>query len=143
MATPILNITEMTEGQSDKYVTFNEAMAILDANAVYMIGMTYVGSPTGSEVILSHPAALSFILPASIPDSQFKADVAATAESIFTLKKNGGSIGTLTFAIAGTAASISFATAVSFAVGDKLTLEAPGSPDSTLADLGLTLKGTR
>jgi hypothetical protein len=143
MATPILGITEMTVGQSGKYVTFNDAMALIDAQALYMIGMTYVGEPTGAEVILKHPAAVTFNLPAGITDSQFKAGVAATAETIFTLKKNGGSIGTATFAIAGTSASISFATAVSFAVGDIFTIEAPGSPDSTLGDLGFTIKGTR
>ena len=143
MATPILGMTEMTEGQSDKYVTFNEALAILDAQAVYMIGMTFVGTPIEDEVIVSHPAAITFNLPASLTDSQFKAGVAATAETIFTLEKNGGSIGTVTFAIAGTSGSISFTAATAFAVGDILTIVAPAVRDDTIADLGFTIKGTR
>lgn len=143
MATPILGITEMTSGQANKYVTFNEAMAIIDAQAVYMIAMTYVGQPTASEVILRHPAAVTFELPSGIPNSQFKAGTAATAQTIFTLKKNGGAIGTATFAIAATSATIAFTPASSFAVGDILTIEGPASPDATLADLGFTIKGTR
>ena len=143
MATPILGITEMTEGQEEKYVTFNEAMAILDAQAIYMIGMTFVGIPIEDEEIVRHPAAVAFNLPISLTDSQFKAGVAATAETIFTLKKNDGAIGTVTFAIGGTSASIAFTAATAFAVGDILTIEAPAVRDATIANLGFTIKGTR
>lgn len=143
MATPILGITEMTEGQEEKYVTFNEAMAILDAQAIYMIGITFVDVPAPSEEVIRHPAAVAFNLPISLTDSQFKAGVAATAETIFTLKKNAAAIGTVTFAIAGTSGSISFTAATAFAIGDILTMEAPGTPDATIANLGFTIKGTR
>jgi hypothetical protein len=143
MATPILGITEMTEGQEEKYVTFNEAMAILDAQAIYMIGMTFVDTPIASEEVIRHPAAVAFNLPVSLTNSQFKAGTAATAETIFTLKKNGGSIGTVTFAIGGTSASVVFTAATAFAVGDIFTVTAPGSPDATIANLGFTIKGTR
>ena len=143
MATPILGITEMTEGQDEKYVTFNEAMAILDAQAIYMIGMTFVDIPVEDEVMISHPAAVAFNLPASLTDSQFKAGVAATAETIFTLKKNGGAIGTVTFAIGGTSGSVAFTAATAFAVGDILTCVAPAVRDGSIANLGFTIKGTR
>jgi hypothetical protein len=143
MATPILGITEMTEGQDGKYVTFNEAMAILDAQAVYIIGMTFIDIPIENEEIIRHPAAITFNLPISLTNSQFKAGTAATAETIFTLKKNGAAIGTITFAIGGTSGSIAFTAATAFAVGDILTCVAPAVRDASIANLGFTIKGTR
>jgi len=144
MSTPILGITEMTEGQDTKYVTFNEAINDLDSAAgPYVLGLTYDGSPDNSEVILRQKTVLAFSLPASLTGSYFYSEVAATGASTFTLKKNGGSIGTILFSSSATTGVATFSTSVSFAVGDKLTIEAPSSADATLADLGFTLKGSK
>jgi hypothetical protein len=144
MATPILGMTEMTEGQSAKHVTFNEAINDLDAAAgPYILGLTYDGSPGAGEVILRQKAVIAFSLPASLTGSTFYAETAANATSTFTIKKNGGSIGTLVFSASGTSPAVTFSTAVSFSVNDKLTLEAPNPADSTLADLGFTFKGSK
>lgn len=137
-------MTEMTEGQSAKHVTFNEAINDLDTAAgPYLIGLTYDGTPGAGEVILRQKTVIAFSLPASLTGSKFYSETAATSTATFTLKKNGGSIGTLVFSAAGTSPAITFSTSVSFAVNDKLTLEAPNPADSTLADLGFTLKGTK
>jgi hypothetical protein len=144
MATPILGITEMTEGQSAKHVTFNEAINTLDeAAGPYLLGLTYDGAPGNGEVILRQKTALAFSLPADLTGSNFYAETAATGTSTFTVKKNGGSIGTIVFSASGTTGVVTFATAVSFAVDDKLTLEAPASADATLGDLGFTFKGSK
>ena len=47
------------------------------------------------------------------------------------------------FASAGTVATFIAASAVSFALGDVLTVVAPGTPDATLAHIGFALAGTR
>jgi hypothetical protein len=144
MATPILGITEMTEGQSAKHVTFNEAINDLDeAAGPYLLGLTYDGSPGAGEVILRQKVVLAFSLPASLTGSSFYAETAANSTATFTIKKNGGSVGTLVFSASGTSPAVTFSTAVSFAVNDKLTLEAPNPADSTLADLGFTFKGSK
>ena len=44
---------------------------------------------------------------------------------------------------AGRTVSFTFAGGVTVAAGDRLSVSAPGSPDASLADLSITLKGTR
>lgn len=72
--------------------------------------------------------------------SQAKLGSAATASTVISLKKNGTQFGTITFAAAGTSGTFS-CTATSFAAGDVLTEVTPASPDTTAADLGVTLRG--
>ena len=142
--TPILGITEMTEGQSAKHVTFNEALSALDTAAgLYMLGLTYDGSPDSAEIIMRHPAAIAFKLPQNLTNSQFISNVACNATASFTLNKNGSPIGTVEFGTGQTSGSATFSSEVSFAIGDIFTIEAPDPADSTLADLGFTIKGTK
>lgn len=60
--------------------------------------------------------------------------VAAAAQSIFTIKKNGASIGTVTFAASSTTGTVSI-TSTAVVVGDLLTISAPGTADANLADI--------
>lgn len=69
---------------------------------------------------------------------QSNALTAATASTVFTVKKNGASIGTCTFAASGTSGSWSI-TQTDFAAGDYLTVAGPTTADSTLADISLGL----
>jgi len=119
----------------------------------------YVGSPTGSDfldlalynepVLTSSESVFRAIFagaatfPAGLTGSQFIAGVAATGSTILTLKRNGSSIGTITFGAASTTATASFATAVTFFAGDVLEVVGPASADATLAKISLTLRGTR
>jgi hypothetical protein len=107
----------------------------------YDMGLTYTGSQAVSVVMLRYPFPRAVIFPAGLTGSQCVAAVAATAQTDFDIQKNGGSVGTVRFAIAGTVASFIMASATSFAVGDILTLVAPGTADATLADIGLALTG--
>lgn len=109
----------------------------------YDIGAQFVGEPTASLVMMRYkfPRAVSF--PAGLTSSQGVAGVAATAQTDFDIQKNGGSVGTMRFAAAGTSASFIMASAQSFVAGDILTVIAPASPDATLADVSFVLAGTR
>jgi hypothetical protein len=69
--------------------------------------------------------------------------VAATAPTDIDIKVNGVSKGTVRFAAAATTATFLFATQVVLAAGDALTLIAPASADATLANIAITLAGTR
>lgn len=72
------------------------------------------------------------------------AGVAATASTTFVLSKNGSNIGTITFAIGGTAGTIAISgTPVAVAIGDKIVITSPGTADATLADINFTLGGVR
>ena len=84
-----------------------------------------------------------FTLPIGLAGSYATAANAAAASTTVTLKKNGSSIGTLIWAISGTTASITFSSAVSFAVGDTFTVSGPATADVNLANLSIDLYGAR
>lgn len=109
----------------------------------YSIGTSCVGKPATSEKLIVFAFPYSATLAASASGSQCVAQTAATAQTDFTLKKNGSSIGTIRFAAAGTVASYVSISSTTFAAGDVLTIEAPASQDATLADIGFSLKLTR
>lgn len=90
--------------------------------------------------MLTHIAARAFNIAASLAGSVAKAGTAATASAVFTVKQNGTSIGTFTFAANGTTATFAGAGGT-IAAGDKITIVAPGTQDTTLADIGFTIAG--
>lgn len=87
-------------------------------------------------------------LPISLTGSIADARVAATAATTLTMKKtlSGGgtsTIGTINWALGATAATFTFAAGVTFAAGDLFTIENQVSADATLADISMTIAGTR
>jgi hypothetical protein len=72
-----------------------------------------------------------------------KSLVAATASTVFTIKKgtvaSPTTIGTFTFAAAGTTATVSITAGV-VSSGDMLWIEAPATPDATLQDLAFVVR---
>jgi hypothetical protein len=88
-------------------------------------------------------AVRAFTLPASLTGSQGDAGTAAGASTVFSIKKNGTEFGTATWATSGTDATFAAASSTTFAVGDILSIVAPASVDSTLADISITLNGSQ
>ena len=130
-------------GDKGKLMRINNAETAHELfDSAYDVGGSLVGKPTASLTIMRLPMVRPVVFPASLTGSQFKAGVAATAQTVFSIKKNGAEFGTATFAISGTSATFAGAGA-SFVSGDILTIVAPGSPDATLGDLGWLLSGTR
>jgi hypothetical protein len=70
------------------------------------------------------------------------ARTAATAETVFTLRKNGTSIGTVTFPASNNVGTVALTADVTFAAGDRLELLAGATPNATLADIQVIIKGT-
>ena len=105
----------------------------------------YSGLPTASAKVLRVPLARAVAFVGNFAGSYFSASANATASTVFTVEKNGSSIGTVTIAagtITATFASTGGA-AQTLAAGDLLSITAPATPDSTLADPGFVLAGTR
>lgn len=101
------------------------------------------GAPTASQIMLHHVLLRQVIFSPAFAGSIGKAGVAATAQTDFDIQKNGGSVGTMRFAAAGTSASFIAASQTTLAAGDLLKVLAPASPDATLADLTFMLAGRR
>lgn len=106
----------------------------------YDVGTTVAGKLVSSSVILTFVAVRNFTIPSSYTGSMAKAAVAAFASCVLDVKKNGTSIGTITFA-AGSSTGVFSGTAGSFTAGDILTIVGPSTADTTLADIGVTLMG--
>lgn len=98
---------------------------------------------SASQVVFRHQFVREVSLPVALTGSKFAAITAATASAVYTIRKNGASIGTLTWAAAGTVPAVAFAAGVSFVSGDFLDVIGPASPDITLAGMTLTFLGTK
>jgi hypothetical protein len=109
----------------------------------YDIGVYFPGQPEAGAILLQLVASRAFTLPADLTGSQGYAGTAPMAQADLEIQKNGASIGTITFAASANTATYTFASAVTFAAGDRLTVIAPGSQDASLADISITFKGTR
>jgi hypothetical protein len=109
----------------------------------YDIALFAAGKPTASALMMRFVFARSISFQVNLAGSVASVGTAATGSTVFSLAKNAGSIGNVTFAGAATTGTFNVAAAQSFAIGDVLTVTAPASPDATLADLSITLSGLR
>jgi hypothetical protein len=112
------------------------------AAKTYLLSGAAAGAPTANARIFHHLAGVAFTLPAGLTGSAGKAKVAATAQTDFAIQIDGASVGTMRFAADATTASFISASGASVAAGDEIEILAPATPDSSLADITWTLKGT-
>jgi VCBS repeat-containing protein len=99
----------------------------------------------GNPVAYAQVLGLTFVRAVNFP-SNFSGSVGSvgtnpTASAVYTVKRNGSSVGTVTISTSGTF-TFSTSGAVSFASGDRMTIVAPSVQDATLADVAITLAGT-
>ena len=130
-----------TDGTTDGLLAVGTATS---ARKPYDIATYCNGLPDISEMLLRFNYPRAVTLPANLVGSRITAAAAATATTDFILSKNGGSIATLRFAAAGTTATIvGMGSDITFAVNDQLSIQAPATPDATLADIAFTIAGVQ
>ena len=98
--------------------------------------LSIVDQPLDGQIItISIPSYLKVTFDAAMLGSSGKASVQAAAQSDFDVQKNGLSVGP----------SFIMASETEFdgGSGDYLTIVCPNPADSTLANIGITLKGTK
>ena len=103
----------------------------------------YPGVVAASALVTRVPVARAVTFPSGLTGSIGKASAAATASTAFDVRKNGSSVGTITFAAGATSATFAAASAITLAAGDIVSIHGPSTPDATLADVGIVLAGTR
>lgn len=145
---PSLKLRMFNDADDHEYlVTLNQllAEAVTDTatSGFYDIQHFTSGVPGSSGVVLAFVAPRALTLPINFSGSRVKAKTAATASTVFDIQKNGVSIGSMTFAIAGTVPTFSVVASASLAIGDVLEIIAPGSADATLASLRLSIVAAR
>jgi len=94
------------------------------------------------KIIFRHKFCEEVNFATDFAGSNMWAEVAADAETIFSITKNGSEIGTVTFAASGTVATFEMDYSETFEVGDILRVVSPVQ-DTTLAGIGWTFKGFR
>lgn len=92
-----------------------------------------------SQLILRDHAAIADTIPTS--GNKASAKTASTGTAVFTIKKNGSSVGTVTFTTSATGV-FSISSPITRAIDDILTIEGPATADATLADISFTLAAT-
>jgi hypothetical protein len=143
----VVTFTESLDSNSDILFIFGDLspspIVSLTVNN-YDIAVNILGQPSASQEVLRVVAARDIFFQDDFLGSRLDAKTAATASSVFTVKDEGVSIGTITVAAAGTTGT--FATTLTdhtVDAGDVLSIEAPVTPDATLADISITLFGSR
>lgn len=110
---------------------------------VYELTMFLSGIVGAGERVFKHIAQRSFTFPAGMATSGLHAATAATDTAVFSIRKNGSQFATITVAPSGTTGTPASASGASFVAGDVLEVIGPSPSDSTLADVSISLLGTK
>lgn len=108
----------------------------------YDFASYWEGKPEAGKVLLRFVAVRSFKFFPDLRGSVSKLGVAATANTVIMLKKNGQNMASITFAPSATVGTFTALGSLSVYVGDILTVHAPATQDATASDLMYTLAGT-
>jgi len=108
----------------------------------YDVGTSISGKPEDNELVVRYVFVRTVTLPSGLAGSHASAGVGSTGNVSFSLSKNGAAVGSIDFNASATG-TFTFASDQTFAPGDVLTIRAPTPQDATLADVSITLAGTR
>jgi len=100
------------------------------------------GVPSNSEILMRWQVkGQALVLLPDMLGCSFVADTAATASTVWSIRRNGSAVGTLTWAAAGTVPALATTgnAAQTFAIDDFIDLIAATSADATLGDVSGTL----
>ena len=129
--------------EGELVVVADDGTSIVFDAPKYDIICFFEGVIPNGQLILRFPFSRRVEFPANLSGSQASLGVAATAETVITLKKNLVEWITITFAASGTTGTFGSAAITVFEVGDVLTVHGPSPADATGADLGFTLNGEK
>lgn len=110
----------------------------------YDLGVFLFGQPDASQEIMRYVAPRRIFFTDDFLESRLDAGTAATAETVFDIQVDGVSVGDVTVAAAGTTGTFTTDSGdVTVEAGEVISIVAPGTPDTTIADISITLKGAR
>ena len=123
---------------------FGELLNAEEQLGVYLIEDFWPGTPNNNQTILMHvltPVTAEFA--AGLPGSKSRCKSAPIGAQVFSVRRNGIEVGTMTFG-AGSSVAV-FAAAAGFKCNENDYLEviAPASVDGSIANIAMTLKGSK
>ncbi len=108
------------------------------------IGASLIGSPTVGQTVALLGLPIAGLFAANFSGSVGSVGTNPTATALYTVKKNGSTIGTISISTGGVLTfATSGGTTQSYAANDRLTIIAPSPVDAALSDVEFILKGTR
>lgn len=108
----------------------------------YELVWNFAGKPTSAATFLWKSFTIPVTFPANFTSSTGAVLTNAAATTVFTVKKNGTTVGTISVTTGTVTFATSGGTAVTVTSGDYFTIVTP-TQDATLADVSFTLYGTR
>lgn len=109
----------------------------------YSVPFGFTTSPEDGEVMLITVFAEGVTFPDNFADSQAYVGTNPTDTTVFTIRKNGTEVGTISVSSAGASTFDTTSGAVSFAPGDVLQIDAQATADATIANCAFTLLAER
>lgn len=102
------------------------------------------GLPGSGALVFLFTARMTINFAGNFAGSEGSVGVNPTSTATYTVNKNGSSIGTIVVSTGGVVTfTTTSGTAKSLASGDRMTITAPSPQDATLADVAITIAGTR
>lgn len=144
----------LTDGLSYKFVltdSLSNIIATYDnisaTKTLYDFNIFLSGKPTANQYLLRIPVQRPITFNANLvsatgSSAYASASATATASYTLTVAKNGVGFGTVVYALGASTGTITAATPPNFAAGDVLSVQAPATPDATLADIGISFNAT-
>jgi hypothetical protein len=131
---PGMTLYLYTDGTTNGLVRINEF-------GPYYAALWVRGNPAAGELLYRFRVREASVLLPNLLGWSCQADTAATTETVLSVRKNGTQVGTMTFAISGTVATLatSGGAAQSFAVNHFLDILAPDPADATLAGVTVSM----
>jgi hypothetical protein len=132
------DITAPADGHILRYVSGDWVNGAFPIELAIFAG----GVPTDGEVLARIEVGRKFTIPSGASGSFASAGFASTGTATLDIKKNGASVGSVTFTTSATG-TFTMASATTFDPDDLFELVAPGTADATLANISVTLVGAR
>lgn len=112
-------------------------------SVAYSVPFGFTTAPAASETLLLHVFAEAVTFDDEWAGATEHVGTNPAASFALDVQKNGVSVGTITISDTGVVTFATSGGAVSFAVGDLLSIVGPGTADTSIANCAFTLKGTR
>lgn len=106
----------------------------------YRFGGFFTVTPGSQEVLMMHAVTDSFTLPVNLSGSRFVVGTPPNASIVFTLRKNGADVATISISSTG-ATTFTMASALTCVAGDLLSLIAADANSGGMANVAFTFKG--
>jgi len=131
--------TYFTTGQTR---AFGRPVEGISTGPHYHFGTFAVSNITASEILMDHVVATACTLADEFAGCRASVGANPAASWVASIQVNGNAVGTLTIGTNGAVTFTTTGTTVPLAVGDVVTLVAPGAADTSIARLRVTFKGT-